>query len=411
MGGAAVALVVLLAGGTVAFALDATPAAHPSRSAATAQRAVSSGRYSRPAVRLPATPPGAADHPAIAESVTQHPTADSTADQPAPPAAAPPGRPTAHADRPAEPDAAGPPAPRPMTAARPMTAGRLLAGVGSIPAGWVATAHTVLSGGLDRMYLMIEPRSLHHDVPVVVLMPGRDMTPDGVLHISDLADSVGPAVLVVPAGWDEFWNAGDCCGLAYQHDIDDVAFIQSVVKDVLAANRYATASEVYAIGFSNGGRLAYHLACDLPGTFTAFMAVEAVPVEACSSMRPIDITIVAQQDDPLLTVDAGRPPKTVGGFVEPTVAVTVGHMEQLDHCDGPSTVTRYGSAVEKTWACARDTSLHYVWYPGGAHTWRAASGATPGATDFALQLMGRGQPGAHAPPAPPGAEGRAGVGR
>ncbi len=279
---------------------------------------------------------------------------------------------------------------RPVPAVRPTPSpARLLAGVGPLPAGWVAADHTMVVDGVDRTYLTVQPLPIDGPLPLVVLMSGRGMTPDGILHISGLAAQIGPAVLVVPAGWEEFWNAGDCCGAAYLHRINDVAFIRDAVKAVTSATPQVSATQVYAVGFSNGGRLAYHLACDLPGVFSGMMAVEAVPVQACPSMRPVDVTVVAQQTDPLLTVVAGGRPKYVGGFAEPTVAATVADLATLDGCRSRSAQMSMGHAVERTWSCAGGTRLRYVWYPGGSHSWRPAVGSTPGATDFVRQLMDR----------------------
>jgi polyhydroxybutyrate depolymerase len=242
---------------------------------------------------------------------------------------------------------------------------------------------------MDRSYFMAVPTNLSGRVPVVVLLHGRDMTPSGILRISGVAGGIGPAIVVVPEGWEELWNAGDCCGAAYLHHVDDVEFIAAVVHDVLAAAPAADPAQVYAIGFSNGGRLAYHLACRLPGTFHGVMAVEAVPVQPCPAMAPADVTIVAQQADRLLAVAAGQTPKKVGGFVEPTVAATVRDVRRLDGCTGAPTATVAGVAVERSWSCRAGTVVRYVWYPGGAHTWRPATATTPGVTGFARQLLGR----------------------
>lgn len=271
----------------------------------------------------------------------------------------------------------------------PLAPTRLAAGAGPLPSGWVAAAHTIEAGGRPRAYLTVEPAALTRPVPVVVLLHGRRMTPDRILHLSDLAHRLGPAVLIVPAGWHESWNAGDCCGAAWLHHVDDVAFIRAAIAAVLAATPEAEANRVYAVGFSNGGRMAFDLACRLPGMFAGFMAVEAVPVRPCRAGRPVDMTVVAQQTDPLLTVGAGRAPKSIYGFVEPTVNQTLHRLTTLDRCAGPPSVAAAGVSVERTWSCPGGT-IRYVWYPGGRHSWRPPRGSTPGATAFVLQLLGRG---------------------
>lgn len=282
-----------------------------------------------------------------------------------------------------------PPAPvraRSGTAAAAVTPASPVAGAGPLPAGWAAAAHSVRIGGLARVYLRVEPARLPGPVPVVLLIPGRFMTPDGILHISGLASRIGPAVVVVPAGWQNSWNSGDCCGAAYLHGVDDVTFLTRAVDQVLASTPQAEAGRVYAVGFSNGGRMAYDLACHDPGLFAGYLAVEAVPVEACPARRPHDMTIVAQQNDPLLTVLDGQRPKTIEGFVEPTVEDVVARLRRLDRCAGAPAVRDRGSAVERTWHCPAGT-VRYVWYPRGRHSWRPATSTTPGATDFVLQLV------------------------
>lgn len=332
--------------------------------------------------------------------------ASPTGAAPAPPAGAAAAPPAGAAPAPpagsTRPRPAAPPHPSHAAPTRPsgLTPARLVAGAGRLPAGWVATAHTIDVAGLARVYLTVEPAVLNGPVPVVVLMHGRGMTPDGILHVSDLARQVGPAVLIVPEGWHESWNAGDCCGAAWLHRINDVAFISDAVAGVLAATPDAQAARIYAVGFSNGGRMAYTLACRMPWLFAGFMAVEAVPVEACPSGRPVDITIVAQQRDPLLALETGQAPKTIGGFVEPTVSQTLHRLATLDRCAGAPTVTASGLSVERTWTCPGGT-LRYVWYPAGGHSWRAPKGSTPGATAFVLQMIGRGGP--PSVPARPGA--------
>lgn len=284
-------------------------------------------------------------------------------------------------------DVTGSPGPEPVRSAT-VEAANPLDGLDPLPAGWQATPHTVSVGGLDRTYLTVAPEDLSGPVPVVVLMHGVDMDAAGILNLTQLDAQVGRAIIVAPEGWMKSWDAGGCCGPAFRAGIDDVGFIRSAVARVLAANPAADPARVYAVGFSNGGRMAYRLACDLPGTFAGFVAAEAVPVRSCPSEHPLDIILIAQQADPLLTVDAGQPEKTVDGSAEPTVAATVARQHDLDGCSGAPAVTYDGVAEIKRWDCAAGTSLTYVWYPGGAHTWWAPSGATPGSTDLVLGLLG-----------------------
>ena len=50
--------------------------------------------------------------------------------------------------------------------------------------------------------------------------------------------------------------------------VNDVAFIESVI-DWVGRNYNTQLSEVYATGFSNGGFMSYHLACNLSAKIAA----------------------------------------------------------------------------------------------------------------------------------------------
>jgi polyhydroxybutyrate depolymerase len=280
------------------------------------------------------------------------------------------------------------------------------AGLGPLPAGWGAAAHDVTVSGLPRTYLTVAPTSLTGRVPVVVLMHGAGMTAAGVLALTGLAAQTGPAVIVAPEGWEESWDAGGCCGPAGRAGINDVGFIRTALQQVLGSYPQADPTRVYAAGFSNGGRMAYRLACDMPGTFAGFAAAEAVPVENCSALHPLSVLIIAQGNDPVLAVGAADPPRHIDGMAEPTVAAVVARERAMDGCAGSPTVTYAGVAERSVWHCAAGTRFTYVWYPGGAHSWRAPIGATPGSTDMVLSLMGgqlvsdRSVPGPSAPDRP-----------
>lgn len=263
-----------------------------------------------------------------------------------------------------------------------------LAGIGSLPPGWTAASHTVVVGGLTRVYLTLAPAAVTGSVPVVVLMHGVMMTAAQILDVTQLATQTGPAIIVAPQGWEQSWNAGGCCGAAFRAGMDDVGFVRSALQQVLAANPAADPSRVYAVGFSNGGRMAYRLACDMPGVFAGFAAAEAVPVQNCSTLHPLSILIIAQQADPLITIDADRPPKWTEGVAEPTVAAVLTRERAMDGCAGGPRVTYTGVAERSIWNCAAGTRVTYVWYPGGSHSWRPPMGSTPGSTDMVLSLMG-----------------------
>ncbi len=78
--------------------------------------------------------------------------------------------------------------------------------------------------------------------------------------LSDVADRHG-FFIAYPNGMGfgsllRHWNGGYCCGRALRTDFDDIGFIDRVIDQVL--ERYPIDREqIYVIGYSNGGMLAY----------------------------------------------------------------------------------------------------------------------------------------------------------
>ena len=252
------------------------------------------------------------------------------------------------------------------------------------PSGWTITDRRVASQGRWRYYLLARPAdSRPADLPVVVVLPGRDMTPAGIEARTGFLGLIGPALIAFPAGVGESWNAGYCCGAAQRAGVDDVAFLERVIGQLRAALPPARTHHVYLVGYSNGGRMAYRLACADPGAFSGVAAVEAVAVSTCSRVRPVPLIEVASTGDPLLTIPAGSRPKHIAGHVEPTVTALIQHWRQLEGCTAVSTSTAYPTLRSTEWSpCAGQGRVALAIYQGGSHRWPAGGPGTPSATQL-----------------------------
>jgi polyhydroxybutyrate depolymerase len=196
----------------------------------------------------------------------------------------------------------------------------LLAGAGvPVPArpGWTTTTVTYQFDGLTRSYVVVRPLVHAAVLPVLVELHGCCTTPYHELDRGGFTTATGRgAILVYPAGYDGFWNAGACCGAT---EADDVSFVADVVSRVLRSERAADPSRVYLVGYSNGGRMAYRIACRRPGLFAAIAVFGAVSAFPCSHPPPVRILIAAGDDDPELTVPLYGMPHVTGGYLEPSV--------------------------------------------------------------------------------------------
>jgi poly(3-hydroxybutyrate) depolymerase len=157
-----------------------------------------------------------------------------------------------------------------------------------------------------RTWEQIVPRSkLPGSAPIIVVLSGINATVSQEISRDKLVPYVnaGEAELVYPAGFDESWNAGGCCGKAAQDNIDDVAFLKVLVAQVDPGHRHP----VDLVGYSNGGRLAYRMACSDAGLFDETAVVKAMPQPGCVVNQPLTILQIDSTNDPAVPYQPGDP--------------------------------------------------------------------------------------------------------
>lgn len=256
-----------------------------------------------------------------------------------------------------------------------------------IPAGWSATVHRFVIGGITRSYLTVRPAQASPKVlPVVVVLHGRGETPARIEQLTAFPAVTGPAILVYPAGYGRSWNAGGCCGAAHRAGVDDVSFLSSVVNQVVASQPDATTTDVYLAGFSNGARMAYRMACALPGRWAGVGAVEAVPAAPCHSTTPVPMVIVANPRDPFFSLDHSG--TVVQGYHEVSVEDVVAEWRRLDGCAGLPSTRRLGITTAESWdTCQGNGEVTYALYGEPGHFWPTELAAAPGASDLMWSLL------------------------
>lgn len=110
---------------------------------------------------------------------------------------------------------------------------------------------------------------------VVLALHGYTAGPEQLrrdLDADDWAQELD-ATVVYPTGLGRrtSWNAGGCCGSAARSGVDDVGFLARTLTRLRAEG----ASQVAVVGYSNGGMLAYRLACERPELVDAVAVVNA----------------------------------------------------------------------------------------------------------------------------------------
>lgn len=205
---------------------------------------------------------------------------------------------------------------------------------------------TLTFGGLERNYRLHVPPSYDgsRDVPLVVNIHGftsNAFQQEGISQIVPISDAAG-FIVVHPNGIDNAWNAGLCCGNA---DVDDVAFLRTVVADVGGQARIDPA-RIYATGLSNGGAMSQRLACEADDLFaaTAPMAfpIPFDPVTLCQPSRPVAVMTGMGLTDVLVNYDGG---------LFPSAAETLARWKEINGCTGaqPDVTQAYGQSRCETY--------------------------------------------------------------
>ena len=163
-------------------------------------------------------------------------------------------------------------------------------------------------GGIDRTYYVAYPDETSEASGLIINMHGFGGSASSQMAGTQMNNYAHPQniAVVYPQGINSdigatSWNVGTYWDF---NDQDDVGFISAVIDEV-ASNFEIDLNKVYACGFSNGGYMAYELACELSDKITAFGSVSGNFMlnanQECTNEREVPIIHFHGTNDP--TVD------------------------------------------------------------------------------------------------------------
>ena len=155
------------------------------------------------------------------------------------------------------------------------------------PVTRASTAGIVPSVDGVRTYRIYDPGAARALVIALHPLNGSARDFEAYTHFDQQAHRYGFAV-VYPQGLKEAWNAGYCCPAFNAVAADDVGFIRALVAQFDPDGR-----PVFLLGLSNGGMLAYRLACEgVPHLMGA--VVVGTDAEQCTPAGPMPAIIQFQ---------------------------------------------------------------------------------------------------------------------
>ena len=253
----------------------------------------------------------------------------------------------------------------------------------------------------DRDYRIHVPASVGDaPVPLLVAMHGGGGSASqfaGENGLEALADEEG-FVVVHPEGISQrierlhTWNAGNCCGAAAEQDVDDVAFIRAVVDEVAAAHPIDP-DRIFAIGHSNGGMMAYRLACEAADVFAAVgLQAGALGVEGCEPAAPVSLIHVHGTADTNVPLEGGVGSGVAGVAFRPTLASLAAVTTPQGCDDDPTDAVDEGNPAlsTSTWSCPDGVEVRLALVEDEAHGWfgggRADRRDGPASVDSSLLI-------------------------
>ncbi len=174
-------------------------------------------------------------------------------------------------------------------------------------------------------------------LPLVLLLHGHSVSgeiEDAYLRLTQVADS-RKFLYAHPDGTSDamgvpFWNpANSCCDFDGKHT-DDSGYLSLVIKQI-AARYTVDPKRVYIVGHSNGGFMAYQMACDHADQIAAIVSLAGAmypDLKKCTPTEPVSILEIHGTADTTVPYDG----VTIGGVPFPGAVATVASWVTLDGC-------------------------------------------------------------------------------
>jgi polyhydroxybutyrate depolymerase len=214
-------------------------------------------------------------------------------------------------------------------------------------------------------------------VPVVIdfhPLGGTGASWKGSTGWGALADREG-FIMIWPDGVSNSWNAGRCCRTAFEQNIDDVGFTRAMIS-ALARDACIDSKRVYASGCSNGGGMAFKVACDAADVIAAVAPVDfdCVTSEAvndrtcgarCAPSRPISEIQFRGTADTAVPYEGGLRPGGTTTF--PGAEETFMSFGSINMCTGAPAALPGHPACQAYPMCGGDVDTVLCTVQNGTH--------------------------------------------
>ena len=252
------------------------------------------------------------------------------------------------------------------------------------------SVETMTHDGVERRYLLHVPTDLPAgaSVPLVLVLHGAGGEPEEIeagTGWNALADERG-MVVAYPEGDGGDWNAGACCGSAVRENHDDVGFLNALIEH-LDGFAQIDPARVVLVGHSNGGMMAYRLACDPDTKVFGVASVAGTNMAGCQPVHPLSFMEIHGTADRVVPYEGGSTPESDAAGLPPLtpVEVSVTWIVQALGCESTPDEATVSKTTTQTWSqCSDDNRAQFVTLTGSGHSWPTGRSfdATTAIADF-----------------------------
>jgi polyhydroxybutyrate depolymerase len=253
-----------------------------------------------------------------------------------------------------------------------------------------ATASNNYIVGGDRPVTVNLPDTLANPAPLLILLHSASTSgahQENYMRLAPIAKKSG-LIYIAPDGTTNlegkrFWNASKSCCNRYSQEVDDVAYINSLI-DEISAKTPVDPKRIYFIGHSNGAFMSYTFACKTQRV-AAIVAIAGAMDQSpeCTPATPFSLLNIHGTADKTIKVAGG----VMNNNSYTSASTTVKTVASVNKCSNSTSAKKDFEPTIKgaettifNYACDTHTHLQFWKIKDGSHSPKLPS-------DFAQQVI------------------------
>ena len=253
-----------------------------------------------------------------------------------------------------------------------------------------ATATPNYTVGGDRPVTVNLPDTLANPAPLLILLHSASTSgahQENYMRLGPVAKKNG-LIYIAPDGMTNpegkrFWNASKSCCNRYKQEVDDVAYINSLI-DEISKKTPVDPHRIYLIGHSNGAFMSFTFACKTNKVAAIVAIAGAMDTDSdCTPSTPVSLLNIHGTADKTIKVTGG----VMNNFPYTSATKTVKTIASVNKCSNPATSKKdFEPTIKGTettiinYACNTHTHLQFWKISNGSHSPKLP-------TDFAEQVI------------------------